>query len=982
MRLALALAFLAAAPLPLRVALAAGHTSEAGLHAAQAPSLQVTTEEQAAFSRLILPAAPRGRYSVRRIGNTLTVLRPRGATLADPAVSARNVLTWSSGPDTTKIVFPPGIRLHISQPGRSLVIDAYNPVLPPVPPGKAAVPAGRTVSTPLSIPTIAIAGAVRPPVANPAPTVSVQAEPLPQVATASHQSPVTPVAAPPAPEPTTQAPAATLAAAPPVRPALQIQRITGTDDPTILLPAAQDVGLAAFLSGGELVVVLDAPVDFQPPAPGPAFSGLSSQRMQDATIIRIPLADPDSARVVRSPDGWRISAGKPVGEIASILPRLVEEQPGVATLRFAASQPSRVVSAVDPGTGALLLIGTQRVVGEAVAKSLRYVQFTLYPTVQGIVVAASSDDIRLRREAGGFTLSAGPHAGGTILSARDPSSPTATLSAPLSRLFTFHNDPLPTQIETLRRNVLAAANAPALARAQPRLNVAEAMVALGMGVEAQSVLAVAVADDPTLQDKPIAMALRAVAGIIAGRLDTAVAINDPRLGHTTEGDLWSALLQVALTEVTPADAKSLAAGLPVLMEYPSSLQDRLLPRALEAMALNGQAAAAQATLVTLPERPELDLARGMTFEALGQPTSAMQAYEQVKNRMDRLPRYRATVRAAELHLKDGSWTVKQTADALDQALFGWREPRDERLLRTRIAALRQQSGQWREALAVLTDGRTALPEERVLFDAEIAKTLTKLFAGDGAEKLPPADLVSLYDKNLDVIQAMTWPQPVGLRLVDRLSALGLQGRAEPVMMALLAKATDPGVRPSLGARLAALRLDMTDPAGAIAALADSAPLPSTPVAASTMENRQLLYAQAESSRGNKALALTMLKELNTAVADDARADIYTAMKNWPMAVSALAALEQKSIASPDTLTVEQQGVVMRLAVAATLSGDSATLTRIAGSYATAMASGPSADLFRLVTSNPVRGTADLPRAFDEIKLARKLPAELGGTALP
>lgn len=962
MNLALVLALLAALPSPVHGA--APVRSAAPL---QAP-LQTTTEEKPQYSRLVLPPAPRGQYAVRRAGNTLTIVRPKGATLADPAAPSRNVLSLSSGPSTTEIVFLPGVRLRIRQPGRSLVIDAYDPALP-----AGRLPAKPTGPALAAAPIPAPVAAAEAPIAVPAPPVPVQAAPLPAISTvaANPPAPTVPVEVPPA-LPAAPAPLAAPGAVP-------ILRLTGASSPAILLPAADDVGLAAFRSGDDLVVVLDAPIDYLPPSPGPAFDRLSSRRMPDSTIIRVPLTDPENVRVTRSPRGWRIAIGLADEPIAGIVPQLMEAQPGVATLRLPVSEPSWVVASIDPESGLPLLVGTQRVVGQAILVARTYSQFSLYPTVQGIVVAAASDDLRLRRDAAGFSLSAGPRAGGSILSDQPARAPTRPLVQPLSRLFAFKNEPIPAQVQALNRLVRVAANAPALGRAGPRVDVAEAMIALGMGAEAQSVLAVAVADDPTLLDKPIPMALRAVAEILAGRPDMmrpdmTAALIDPRLGRTAEGALWRALSQMARDEISAGDAKALAGALPVLLDYPAGLRDRLLPRALEAMALNGQAPAAQAALNVLPERRDLDLARGMAFEAMGQSTSAIQAYDQVMNRMDRLPRYRAVVRAAELRLKEGAADAKHTADTLDKALFGWREPRDERLLRFRIAALRRQAGQWREALAVLKDGRAALPEDRASFEAEMAQTFTALFAGDGADALPPADLVALYDKNLDIVQAMTWPVPVGLRLVDRLSALGLQGRAEPVMAGLVARAVEPVGKVGLGARLAALRLDMNDPAGAIAALADTPPPPDAVMAASTMENRQLLYAQAESSRGNKDAALAMFKTLGTAVADEARADIYTARKEWGPALAALLELEQKSITAPGPLTVDQQAIVLRLAVAATLGEDGPALKRITDSYASAMAAGPSADMFRVVTSSPVRGTADLPRAFEEIRLARKLPA--------
>ena len=172
---------------------------------------------------------------------------------------------------------------------------------------------------------------------------------------------------------------------------------------------------------------------------------------------------------------------------------------------------------------------------------------------------------------------------------------------------------------------------------------------------------------------------------------------------------------------------------------------------------------------------------------------------------------------------------------------------------------------------------------------------------------------------------------------------------------------------------------MGDPAGAIAALSSTAGA-TEGADPGIMAARQLLYARAESERGNKDAALAMAQAIATADADELRADIYAGRADWPHAAAALVDLEHKRITDPATLDGDQQALVMRLAVAATLSGDAALLQRVGQSYAAAMAKGSNAAMFRLMTSSPVRQAADLPRAFEDIKLARQLQGQFGGEA--
>ena len=194
---------------------------------------------------------------------------------------------------------------------------------------------------------------------------------------------------------------------------VRIEAAASAPDPSILLPAERGVGLAVFRSGSETLFVLDAPIDFQvlPPSLDPVFARMSSSRMQDATVVRVPGVSSDF-HMSRNSRGWIIAVGPPSTPIEDIASRLVETSPNIFSMRFTMSEPSRVLSIMDPETGGTLLVGTQGSAGEALLGERLQPQFVLVPTLQGLVISPNSDDIQLRREADGFGLSAGPLASG------------------------------------------------------------------------------------------------------------------------------------------------------------------------------------------------------------------------------------------------------------------------------------------------------------------------------------------------------------------------------------------------------------------------------------------------------------------------------------------------------------------------------------------------------------------------------------------
>ena len=154
-----------------------------------------------------------------------------------------------------------------------------------------------------------------------------------------------------------------------------IEPVAGAAAPAILLRTGPDIGLAAFRDGSEVLVVLDTPIDFRAPPIGldPAFAQLSSQRTEDATVIRIPMASGSLSLARRRVAGWSWRHRRPAtaratatataratrgqqrrqqpGNGAGIVPRLVKSGSVTTRIRFPAAEPTRVVTVLDPLTG-------------------------------------------------------------------------------------------------------------------------------------------------------------------------------------------------------------------------------------------------------------------------------------------------------------------------------------------------------------------------------------------------------------------------------------------------------------------------------------------------------------------------------------------------------------------------------------------------------------------------------------------------------
>jgi hypothetical protein len=504
------------------------------------------------------------------------------------------------------------------------------------------------------------------------------------------------------------------------------------------------------------------------------------------------------------------------------------------------------------------------------------------------------------------------------------------------------------------------------------------MLALGLGAEAESLANLAVAEDARAADSPDAAGLAAIAALLAGRLEEADAIADPRLDGTDEVALWRAARLAMQREGAPEAAAGFAASLPLLLAYPAALRERLLPLAAETMVLGGERDAAARLLEARKDDTGLDFARALLAERDGHAAPALAIYDRLAQSPDRKLRARAAVRAAELRLRTGAFSTAQAADALDALIYAWRGDRRELALRLRVADLRAQSGNWRAALALLrdtSDGELgqSWADAKPAIRARMGDVFAQALAGDAKAAISPLDLVSLIDENPDLLPDGEAGRALAARLADRLVALDLPNRAEPVLQKLMTATPSGAARAELGARLAAMRLARNDPAAALETLSDSAAEHLPPA---LDEARTITFARATAARGALAPATAALAALGTAAADEARASLLEQAKDWPEAVAALASYAGKTVPPEGMLGEAPARVLLRLASAAARAGDEAVLSQLRDRELPRVPPGKTADLLRVLTERPVRGVSDLPRAAQEAALARGVPAAL------
>ena len=929
--------------LPARMALALVVAAAPALARAADPTpVPVRFGNHQGYGRLVFDFPRAEQAQVTRIGDQVT-LRFRPETgFAVPAHPPRNVLSLQPGSGGLTMQVAADAQLRRIWIGHRLVLDVQDPAGPPA----------RPPSPPPS---------PRPP--PPAPHALVPPPILPppaprQVAAA----PAVPTPSPTPPPPVSSpAPAA---AAPPSAPiALQVAAsLAGKPGAAFSVPFDPDTGAAAFRRGADGYVVFgqSKPIDLTPLRDDKVLASAQASVLADATVIRLRIDPGSSLSLTRAGGGWIVAvtgrepSGQPIAPV-SVGGALTLPDDGAA----------RVVTITDPVTGSLLLVGTQRAPGPAVAVRRRMPAFTLAATWQGVVVEPLSDRLAMIATKSGFTLtSPDPH------DVAMPADDGALVSAAaLTRRFGIAAAPTPVLVRKLDQRIREAARAPSLARGIARREVGRAMIALGMGAEAQAVLLLASDADPRLVHDPDTIGLAAIAALLAGRAGESAGIDDPALGDSDEVAFWRAVRAAALHRHAPEAPPAFAATFPLALSYPAPLRAHVLPMVAEALAGQGETKAAHALLDGLRGDPALALARAMLLQSDGQTDAALARYDRLAAGPDRKLRVRAAARATELRLDAGRIAPAAAADQLDRLVFAWRGDDRDLRLRLRVAALRQQAGQWQAALETLRDAATSFPDSPEP-RARLRRTFAAMLHGPGADSLGPLAFVTIAERNTDLLPDGPDGDALADALADRLDKLDLPGRAAPILQRLMQAAPPGPRRAQFGERLARARLAMDDAGGALAALAASGPDPADPP--SLDEQRAEILAGARAKLGDMPGAVAALVAFPTESADALRATLLEQAHDWPAAQAALADALRATAPTAGALSARQRDVLVRLAAARVQAGDAQGLARLRADYGPRMTEGTDGSMFRLLTEPPVTEIGDLPRAARETSSAGTL----------
>jgi tetratricopeptide (TPR) repeat protein len=921
------------------------------------------------------PSLPRNVVAITSLGPTLELVLRHGAQIRSWRLNGRIILDImdeaaappAARPGQTAAQPPPRPPLSMaSSPelgGRSTMTAAIEASAVPLPVATQPLP------PPVPVQTLLPASPVQS--AAPSPVTSPPVTSPPGTSSPGTSSPGTSGPPPAAVEATQQIPPGRDVLPATEGPlALRARRTRlpkEMDGTAFLVPFDTTSAAASFHSGNSTYVVFDErrPVDMAALTADPVFGTATVRLLQSGTVLRIPHPAALSIALTQLPQGWRIAALTTTPKQLPIVASATEGR-----LYLAAEQPGDVVNMADPDTGATLLVGTQHRPGQGIAPNRRSTEFILRRTFQGVVVEPLSDAIVLKQVPTGFSLT-GAQAG---LALSPATSATAALmdAANLTRRLNLSGMPADALLRLSVKQLGEAAGTPPLARGPRHHAAAETFMALGLAAEAETLLHMAADEDPKEAASPDTMLLTAVAALLAGRPDEAAALADHGLDGTDEITLWRAMRQAMQDEGSPAAAAAFAVTAPLALQYPKPIREHILPLMAETMIQGGEIEPAARLLSQIKNTPRLAYASALLRQGEGDTGQALTMLDALAAGRDQFDRARAAVRAVELRLATGALDKVQAADALDKLLYAWRGDARELKLRERVADLRGQTGAWRVALAMLRQAEADFPEQASQIHQRLKDMFVGMIGDQGTQQVPAIEFVATVGENADLMPE-SGDDAVEQSLADRLLALDLPGRAKPVLEKLTKQAKPSATKVRFATSLAMLNAREGDDNGVLAALNESQ---AVDLPLELAEQRLILRAEAVARQGDPVGGAALLTPLRTVRTTEARAQILETASDWKGATQAWTDRTALTVPNSGQLDEPQTRLVLRLATAVARAGDDAALAGLRETYGSRIAAGPLGDMFRLLTLQPIRTTADIGRSQGDISLAASLPAGL------
>ncbi len=486
----------------------------------------------------------------------------------------------------------------------------------------------------------------------------------------------------------------------------------------------------------------------------------------------------------------------------------------------------------------------------------------------------------------------------------------------------------------------------------------------GFGDETLGLLDLVAQGDEELSNRLSFLAIRGASKALSGRHEEAIDdLGTAALQDQPEAQLWRGYAAAAHEEWRLAE--SLFPKETVLLNgYPEKLAIPMTLYMAESALRSGDPARAAKLLEVLDAYEENLPVRhhaarlylqGEMYRQNNQPEKALEEWRKAILYRDRLYQTKARLAKTLLEWQTKAISPADALDTLEHMRFAWRDDALETQILHSIGLLRIINNRYYDGMLQLKNA-VRLAEQRREDTEPLTKDMLRIFRNlyvDGkASDIPPLEAVSIFSEFQELMPAGEDGTTAAINFSDYLVEMDLLQRAADTLEGLLAKNAVEGVEVTrVGARLASIYLLDNRPNDAISILQRSG---RDGISQNLQEERQLLRARALSQLDMVEEAVRALDGMNTRNAVRLRADIYWRDGQWKNAAAGLMRLIPPP--SVETLSPEEAGYVLNVAVALKLADERAAMNQLRDNYMDFMRETTLANSFALVTRSAGRTT--------------------------
>ncbi len=732
----------------------------------------------------------------------------------------------------------------------------------------------------------------------------------------------------------------------------------------VVFPFREETASAVFERAGALWLVFDSthPIDLRALRYdlGDLISRVELSRLPDHTIVRVVLVGAMLSTVATEGTSWVVTIGSSVlatPTALDLIRRVGDDEAPEVAIDFPGAGSVRPLR--DPDSGERLMVVTGMAPARSVAKQQNFVDFSALPSIHGVVLRPTADDLAIGVE--GDTVVLGRD-GGLVISEvaglvgyRPGRSRIEDVVRPgFVNVSTEFGQDEGAVYDLISEHLRAASEAEEGRRTQARMRLARAMLATDLGAEALGQLELVARQDPAILREPSVRALRGIANTLMHRPDEAIQDFDAYgLSKSTDVSLWRGVAEAQRGEWQSA-ARALAAGAPALPSYSEGRQRLFETVAARAAIETRDAALAAQKLAVLEEigsseDPQILLLHGRLAESLGDRESAIRAYDGVLRGANAMASAEARLRRTLLSRELGRMTDEQAIEELETLAIVWRGDEIEYTTLRHLAGLQVEAGNYRRGFELMKSASVADPRSPVVrgLQDDMNLAFEELFLGGEAEKMPPVEALALYYDFRELTPIGPKGDEMIRGLAERLVDVDLLDQATELLAHQVEHRLSGAARAQVAGRLAMVHLMNRRPAEALNVIARTrqAVLPEN-----VQRQRMLIEARAQAETGRSDLALDLLSSLgDSSEIAHLRADTLWLGEHWQEAAEDYERLVGPVVESAVGLDDASRQHILRSAIAYALADDALGLARLRSRFLSKMSDSPDAHAFNLVT---------------------------------